>query len=102
MARPTRYQWRADGLTNEDERPSRSEMKRRATAMQDLGEKFANLPPQKRSSIELPPDMETALHDLDAMTNFEARRRQKQYIGRLMRETDDDVRRRIQRLVEDA
>ena len=102
MARPTRYQWRADGRVDEDERPSRSEMKRRATAMQKLGEQFASLPPQKRTSLELPPDMKTALHDLDTMTNFEARRRQKQYIGRLMRETDDTLRQRIQRLVEDA
>ncbi|MCR5563983.1 MAG: DUF615 domain-containing protein [Desulfovibrio sp.] len=102
MARPTRYQWRADGHMDEDERPSRSEMKRRATAMQKLGEQFASLPPQKRTSLELPPDMKTALHDLDTMTNFEARRRQKQYIGRLMREADDTVRQRIQRLVEDA
>ncbi len=77
-------------------------MKRRATAMQKLGEQFASLPPQKRTSLELPPDMKTALHDLDTMTNFEARRRQKQYIGRLMREADDTVRQRIQRLVEDA
>lgn len=71
-----------------DERPSRSAKKRESTALQNLGEELAKLKPAERARLPLTPELVEALTELDRLTNREAVRRQKQYIGRLMREAD--------------
>lgn len=76
---------------DETERPSRSAKKRASTALQNLGEELAALKPAERQKLNLPPELEEALEMLDRLTNREAQRRQKQYVGRIMREVDAEA-----------
>lgn len=83
-----RYQWQDGALAAPGDGPSRSEKKRRSTALQDLGERLAALPPAAWRDMPLGPDMREALDLLARITDREGRRRQLQFIGRLMREED--------------
>ena len=68
---------------------SRSCRKRESAALQKRGEELAALGPGVWKTLSLPEDLVEALEDLHAMKKHEARRRQKQYIGRLMREAEE-------------
>ncbi|MDL2279954.1 DUF615 domain-containing protein [Desulfovibrio sp. OttesenSCG-928-G11] len=72
------------------ERKSRSQKKRESTALQRRGEEIAALPPAARAALPLPPELAEALRRYDAMGSRESKRRQRQYIGRLMRELDEE------------
>lgn len=73
--------------SNEDS-PSRSMKKRESTALQKLGEELAALPMGTLRSFPIPEDILNAVADWQKMKDHEAKRRQMQYIGRLMREND--------------
>lgn len=66
-------------------------MKRRSTALQELGERLLALRPAVRATLDLPPELEEALAFHDTLTKHEARRRQRQYVGRLMRELEPEA-----------
>ncbi|MGE4506027.1 MAG: ribosome biogenesis factor YjgA, partial [Desulfovibrionaceae bacterium] len=68
--------------------PSRSQKKRDATALQALGEELAALGRESLRKAPLPPDIKEALLEARAMASHEARRRQMQFVGKLMREAD--------------
>jgi ribosome-associated protein len=68
--------------------PSKSEVKRAMQALQDLGEQLVALNKDRLAKIELPEDLRQAVRDAQRFTKHEARRRQLQYIGRLMRDVD--------------
>ena len=91
MAPRKRYQWQDGALRDDDDSPSRSEKKRRSAALQALGEEVAALPPAAQDGLPLGPDMREALALLARITDREGRRRQLQFIGRLMREEDADA-----------
>ena len=88
MPRKQTFQWHADGETDAGDGPSRSARKRRSTALQKLGEQLAQLDAAARAALPLSPDLAEALRLYDKIRDREGRRRQMQYIGRLMRETD--------------
>lgn len=67
---------------------SRSAKKRNCIALQKMGEKLSRLRPEERKQLNLPEDLAEALNMHDRMSDREAKRRQRQYIGRLMREMD--------------
>ena len=68
--------------------PSKSQLKREMTALQDLGAELAALPKERLAKIEMPERLSDALLDAQRFTKHEARRRQMQFIGKLMREID--------------
>lgn len=68
--------------------PSRSSKKREALALQKLGEELTKLSAVEREKINLPEELSEAIDLLEKITDHEGRRRQKQYIGRLMRDVD--------------
>jgi ribosome-associated protein len=70
------------------ERPSKSQRKREMTALQDLGESLLKLSAAELDRIDLPETLRAAIADMARMRSHEARRRQLQYIGRLMRQLD--------------
>lgn len=89
MPRKNTVQWRAgDAPDAGEETLSRSARKRRSAALQTLGEELAALDPAARATLPLTPDLEEAFRLLDRIRDKEGRRRQRQYIGRLMREVD--------------
>lgn len=78
--------------------PSRSQKKRDSSALQVLGGKLAELPDSALKRLALTPRLEEAIREYKKLTKHEAKRRQLQFIGALMRETDTDP---LARAVED-
>jgi ribosome-associated protein len=67
---------------------SRTQRKKQMTALQELGAELVLLNPRQLAEMELPETLREAVLAAQQITRFEARRRQLQYIGRLMREVD--------------
>lgn len=59
-------------------------------ALQDLGVALAGLDPAKLRELHLPEPLEEAILATRSITKHEARRRQLQYVGRLMRDVDPE------------
>ena len=70
------------------DRPSKSQRKRDSSAVQDLGAQLVELSKQKILSLGLPEKVEEALIACQSITAHEGRRRQLQYIGKVMRDID--------------
>lgn len=68
--------------------PSKSQLKREMTALQDLGAELVALSKERLSRIEMPDRLRDALLDAQRFTKHEAKRRQMQYIGKIMRDVD--------------
>jgi ribosome-associated protein len=67
---------------------SKTRRKRESAALQDLGAELVALSSEQLAAIELPDFLRDAVMDARRITSFEARRRQLQYIGKLMRKVD--------------
>lgn len=68
--------------------PSKSQKKRDVEALQDLGTLLVKLPDAQFKRIELPEELRAAVATCRKITQNSALRRQKQYIGKLMRGID--------------
>ena len=82
------YEPEAEAVEELDERPSKSARKRAAHAAQALGERLISLKETDLARLPLP---ETVLDAVRAARKIKARgglARQKQYIGKLMRDLD--------------
>ena len=78
-------------MTAEDdefERPSKSQKKRESTDLQSLGEDLLTLPANRLDPLGLPEILTDAVRAAKKITAHEGRRRQMQYIGKLMRRVD--------------
>jgi len=73
-----------------EEKPSKTERKRVMHELQALGERLVGLNPDQLAAIALPEDLRDAVEQAQRITKHEARRRQMQYIGRLMRDVDPE------------
>lgn len=73
---------------DEDGGPSKSALKRESTALQDLGRELAELGKERLARVPIEEDLRDAVKDYQRFTAHEARRRQLQYIGKLMRNVD--------------
>jgi len=67
---------------------SKTQRKKEVTALQRLGEALVELRDEQLSAIDLPEFLRDAVLDAKRIETFEARRRQMQYIGKLMRKVD--------------
>lgn len=70
------------------EEVSKSQRKREMTALQDLGERMVRLNAAQLDQLELPELLREAVREAKRLTANGAIRRQRQYIGRLMRDVD--------------
>jgi ribosome-associated protein len=75
---------------SDDNAPSKTQRKRRVAALQDLGGELAALNDERLATIELPERLRNAITEARRFKTFEARRRQMQYIGKLMRGVDPE------------
>ena len=73
---------------------SKSRRKREMHALQELGETLAGLPAETLARLDLPEGLREAIGEVRQISQRGALRRQRQYIGRLMREVDADTIRR--------
>lgn len=78
-----------DELNDIDERPSKSQRKRDMTALQQLGEQLAALPVNTLKKMPLDEQLLDALLQVQKISQREARRRQLQRVGKLMRDVED-------------
>jgi ribosome-associated protein len=70
------------------DRPSKSQRKRDMHALQGLGERLVALDASRLATLDLPERLVDAIVLARSVTRHEARRRQLQYVGRLMRDVD--------------
>jgi ribosome-associated protein len=78
----------AESDDNLSQRPSKSERKREVLALQELGEALVELPQAQLAQIPLEPILADAIASARSIKSREAKRRQLQYIGRIMCEVD--------------
>jgi ribosome-associated protein len=71
--------------------PSRTDLKRESTELQALGENLLTLRPDLLNGLGLSEKLLDAVAEAKRITNFEGKRRQMQFIGKLMRLLDPDT-----------
>ncbi|MGI9133562.1 MAG: ribosome biogenesis factor YjgA [Rhodoferax sp.] len=74
-------------LKGSDE-PSRTDLKRESAELQALGEALLDLRADLMERLALPEKLVDAVKEAKRISNFEGRRRQMQFIGKLMRQLD--------------
>ncbi len=77
-----------DGEPQADAAPSKTRRKHAMHALQDLGEALVALDPKRLKVLDLPERLVDAILQARGITAHEGRRRQIQYIGKLMRDVD--------------
>ncbi len=77
-----------EDLTETPEPPSKTRRKQAMDALQDIGAELVELNDQQLAGIDLPENLRDAVTAARKMGKNEARRRQLQYIGKLMRYID--------------
>jgi ribosome-associated protein len=70
---------------------SRTTLKKESEELQELGEQLLTLRSGLMEKLALPENLRDALKAAAKITNFEGRRRQMQYVGKLMRRLDPEV-----------
>jgi ribosome-associated protein len=79
-----------DELDSEELPPSKSRLKRDAHALQQLGTDLLEVPEDAWQALLLPDNLVAALREAKRMPSRGARKRQLQYIGKLMRDVDPE------------
>lgn len=91
MPRKSQYDPAPDETFDDEEMveaPSKSQLKREMDALQDLGVALIDLGRDQLKKLDLPEKLLTAVLDAKRITANSAIKRQRQYIGRLMRDID--------------
>lgn len=70
--------------------PSKSQLKRESLHMIDVGEEILKLKPEDIRSLELPDDLEEAVATALKIKSRSGLKRQRQYIGKLLRSMDNE------------
>ncbi len=73
------------------EGPSRTELKRESTELQELGTQLLTLRADLMADLKLTDKLKDALAEAKRITNFEGKRRQMQFIGKQMRLQEPEV-----------
>lgn len=71
-------------------RPSKTQSKKAMHELQDLGEALVALPADRIAGLPLSETLRSAIDELRRTRSHEGRRRQLQFIGKLMRSTDPE------------
>ena len=79
-----------EDFSEHDTRPSKTKQKEAMHALQDLGAELVELSVGQLKRIDLPEDILAAVRECQKITSHGARRRQLQYIGKLMRSADEE------------
>jgi ribosome-associated protein len=72
------------------ERPSKSELKRQMSELQKLGEQLVAEPRDRVKRVPMPDPVKDAILMCQTITNHEGRRRQLQYVGKMMRTLEEE------------
>jgi len=80
---------------------TKTDLKREMDALQKLGAELLTLRTDLFARLDLPEKLQDALAEARRITNFEGKRRQMQFVGKLMRKLDDDTVAAIQAALEE-
>jgi ribosome-associated protein len=69
--------------------PSKTALKLQSHALQALGRELTELPAERLAALEMPQPLREAIATYQRTRSHEGRRRQMQYIGKLMRSADE-------------
>ena len=75
----------------EPARPSKTQLKQQSHALQALGAAVAELSSERLAAIAMPDNLREAIEQFRRTRSHEGRRRQMQYVGKLMRSADEDA-----------
>lgn len=75
---------------DDDLPPSKSQLKRDSSALQDLGEELLALAPQQLQRLDLPPELLDAVRQGQNITAHGGLKRQRKFIGKLLRHLDPE------------
>ena len=92
--------FQSEEFGEEYDRPSKSQRKREMTALQKLGEQLVDASAERVGRIGIPEDLQNAISECRRIKNHEGRRRQLQYVGKLMRSLDEEDIAKINEAVE--
>ena len=85
-----RHRSDADPDDTEDLGPSKTQLKRESDELQALGKALLELPDDLLASIDMPERLRDAFADHRRFPTLEAKRRQLQFIGKLLRSADPE------------
>jgi len=77
-------------MENEIQDKSKTQVKKEAEALQNIGEELIKLPRHRLNRMGLPENLLNALIDAQSIKSHIAGRRQRQFIGSLMRDVDPE------------
>lgn len=80
----------ARDATSEYDRPSKTQLKKASHDLQDLGEAVVALPEDRLAGLPIDESLLNAIQEFRRTRSHEGRRRQMQYIGKLMRRADPE------------
>jgi len=72
-------------------RPSKTRLKQQSQDLQTLGVAVAELSNERLAAIDMPESLRDAIEQFRRTRSFEGRRRQMQYVGKLMRSADEEA-----------
>jgi len=82
--------FQSNEFEQEYDRPSKSQLKREMTALQDLGQELVEQPKDRVKRVPMPEDVRDAILECQQIKDHEGRRRQMQYVGKKMRTLEED------------
>lgn len=80
-----------DGDADAPAAPSKTQLKQKSHELQALGVAVAALSDERLAALELPEALRDAIVEYRRTRSHEGRRRQMQYVGKLMRSADEDA-----------
>ena len=92
--------FQSNEFEQEYERPSKSEMKRQSDELQKLGAQLVAEPRDRIKRVPMPDEVKDAILMCQTITNHEGRRRQLQYVGKMMRTLSEEEVAVIQRTID--
>jgi ribosome-associated protein len=92
--------FQSNEFEQEYDRPSKSQLKREMTALQQLGEELVSQPKDRVMRVPMPEDVRDAILACQRIKDHEGRRRQMQYVGKKMRTLEEDEIAAIQRVLD--
>jgi ribosome-associated protein len=75
----------------EPSRPSKTQLKQKSHELQALGVAISELSAERLTAIAMPDSLREAIEQFRRTRSHEGRRRQMQYVGKLMRGADEDA-----------
>ena len=73
----------------DDDTPSKTALKAQSQALQVLGRELSELPAERLAALDMPEPLRDAIRAFQRTRTHEGRRRQLQYVGKLMRQADE-------------